>query len=399
MADELGRKVEEEEAAEAVVMVKPPPAMMTASAKAGTLETTALPLGMVLVQVFTSAMLLLSKVALNTGMRPFVLIAYRNLIAAAAVAPLALIFERGTWKKLNLVARGWLSVNATLGVVLAMGLYYYGLRATSPAYSVNFLNLIPIVTFIIAIVLRAEKLTLRKWPGRMKLLGTAICVGGTMVVTLVKGQRLHLWPTHLLKSSNAQPSLASSSTSVHHDMVAGTVLLCASCLCYALWFIVQVRLAKVFPSKYWATTLTCLLGSLQSFVVGAFLARDPAEWKLKWDFQLLTVVYSGVFTSGITFVLISWAISKRGPIYPPMFNSLSLIITTVMDSLLLGTNIYVGSVLGTLLIILGLYAFLWGKGKELMQQAVATATAQKQAGHSHLHESQQQQRQGGNDMA
>ena len=35
-----------------------------------------------------------------------------------------------------------------------MGLYYYGLRATSAAYSVNFLNLIPIITFIIAIVLR-----------------------------------------------------------------------------------------------------------------------------------------------------------------------------------------------------------------------------------------------------
>jgi drug/metabolite transporter (DMT)-like permease len=33
-----------------------------------------------------------------------------------------------------------------------MGLYYYGLQATNPAYSVVFLNLIPIVTFVIAIV-------------------------------------------------------------------------------------------------------------------------------------------------------------------------------------------------------------------------------------------------------
>jgi hypothetical protein len=57
-------------------------------------EMTALPLGMVLVQLFTTVMLLLSKVALNTGMHPFVLIAYRNLVATAVVAPLALIFER-----------------------------------------------------------------------------------------------------------------------------------------------------------------------------------------------------------------------------------------------------------------------------------------------------------------
>jgi drug/metabolite transporter (DMT)-like permease len=35
-----------------------------------------------------------------------------------------------------------------------MGFYNYGLRATSAAYSANFLNLIPIITFIIAIMLR-----------------------------------------------------------------------------------------------------------------------------------------------------------------------------------------------------------------------------------------------------
>ncbi|XP_062233814.1 WAT1-related protein At5g64700-like [Phragmites australis] len=320
---------------EDAVAVKP-----AMAARAGAFETAALPLSMVLVQVFTMVMLLLSKLALNTGMHPFVLLVYRNLTAAAFVAPFALIFEREMWRKVNWVVCGWISLNATFGVVLAMGLYYYGLQATSAAYSVNFLNLIPIVTFVIAIVLRAEKLTLGKWPGRMKLLGALMCVGGTMVVSLIKGRLLHLWPTHLLKYSHAQPP--ASPTGVHHDGVAGTLFLCGSCLSYALWFIVQARLAKVFPSRYWATTLTCLLGSMESFVVSVFLSYDRAEWKLKWDLQLLTVVYSGVFNTGITFVLISWSISRRGPIYPPMFNSLSLIITTVMDSVLLGTNVYLG---------------------------------------------------------
>ncbi|KAK8454607.1 hypothetical protein SEVIR_4G005500v4 [Setaria viridis] len=298
----------------------------------------ALPLGMVMVQVLTVVMLLLSKLALNTGMRPVVLIVYRNLVAAAAVAPLAFALEREMWKKLNLVVLGWISVNATFGVVLAMGLYYYGLQATNPAYSVVFLNLIPIVTFVIAIVLGAERVALGKWPGRMMLVGTLTCVGGTMIVSLLKGRLLHL-PTHLLKSSHG----GAPASGAHHDgMVAGTLFLCGSCLSYALWFIVQASLGKIFPSKYWATTLTCLSGSFQSFVVGVILNHDRADWRLKWDLQLLTIVYSGVFNTGITFVLISWAVSRRGPIYPPMFNSLSLIITTVMDSVLLGTNIYVG---------------------------------------------------------
>jgi hypothetical protein len=57
-------------------------------------ETAMLPLSMILVQVLTMVTLLICKLALNSGMRPFVFLVYRNLIAAAAVAPLALIFER-----------------------------------------------------------------------------------------------------------------------------------------------------------------------------------------------------------------------------------------------------------------------------------------------------------------
>jgi hypothetical protein len=58
------------------------------------LEKAMLPLGMILVQVFTMVTLLICKLALNAGMRPFVFLVYRNLIAAVAIAPLALIFER-----------------------------------------------------------------------------------------------------------------------------------------------------------------------------------------------------------------------------------------------------------------------------------------------------------------
>ena len=49
-----------------------------------------------------------------------------------------------------------------------------------------------------------------------------------------------------------------------------------------------------------------------------------------------------MFNTGVTYVLISWVISRRGPIYPSMFSPLLLIITIAMDLLLLGTNIYLG---------------------------------------------------------
>ena len=49
---------------------------------------------------------------------------------------------------------------------------------------------------------------------------------------------------------------------------------------------------KVFPSTYWMTTLTSLVGSMQSLVVGVLVVPDRAEWRLEWNLKLLTVVYS-----------------------------------------------------------------------------------------------------------
>ncbi|KAF0929908.1 hypothetical protein E2562_026717 [Oryza meyeriana var. granulata] len=338
-------------------------------------ETLMLPASMVLVQLFSIVLVLLSKLALSTGMRPFALLAYRNLVGAVAVAPLAFIFERKKGKIPSIVEWCWISLNATFGVILSMGMYYYGLRSTSATYSVIFLNLIPIVTSVIAIILRAEKLVLTNWPGKVKLFGIITCVGGTMIVSLYKGKLLnHPWPTHLLKFHNQKVS----GPAYHRNMLAGTLFLCGSCLGYAFWFIIQVRLAKVFPSRYWATTLTCLSGSLQAFVIGILINPTKSAWTLKWDLQLLTVVYSGVFNTGVSFVLMSWAVKHRGPIYPSMFNSLALIAMVIMDSVLLGTSIFLGSILGTSFIIVGLYAFLLGKGKELNQAAMEQNTDHKQ---------------------
>jgi hypothetical protein len=72
----------------------------------------------------------------------------------------------------------------------------------------------------------------------MKLLGALLCVGGMMVVSLLKGQLLHLWPTNLLGYSHAQAP--ASNAAAHHDMLMGTFLLCGSSLSYAVYFIVQV---------------------------------------------------------------------------------------------------------------------------------------------------------------
>ncbi|XP_020162561.1 WAT1-related protein At5g64700-like [Aegilops tauschii subsp. strangulata] len=150
-------------------------------------------------------------------------------------------------------------------------------------------------------------------------------------------------------------------------MAVGTLFLCGSCVSYALWFVVQAKVAKVFPYR-------CLVGCLQSALfVSVVITLAPAGdiygwapmWTLRWDLQLATVVYSGVFNTGVTFVLVSWAVERRGPVYPAMFNSLSLIATTAVEAVVFGTDAYLDGVLGAAHVVIGLCAFLWGKSKEL----------------------------------
>ncbi|VAI27653.1 unnamed protein product [Triticum turgidum subsp. durum] len=273
---------------------------------------------------------------------------------------------------------GWISLNAMFGVLLAPGLYYCGLRATGAAYAVNFLNLIPVATFIIAAALRVEQISLAAWPSGMKLLGAVVGVVGTMVASLCKGTPLLL--PHLGMSAHANPHLAAPHGD--GDMFVGTLFLCGSCVSYALWFVVQAKVAKVFPYRYSATALTCLVGCLQSTLpVSVAIILAPAGdlygwapmWTLRWDLQLATVLYSGVFNTGVTFVLVSWAVERRGPVYPAMFNSLSLVATTAVDAVVFGTDAYLGGVLGAALVVIGLCAFLCGKSKELAAAKVVNA--------------------------
>ncbi|PQM41283.1 WAT1-related protein [Prunus yedoensis var. nudiflora] len=272
-------------------------------------------LAMLMVQIFVTGMQLLSKVILSEGTFIFALMAYRHIVAAICVAPFAFFFESSV-KQIKL---GW--------ITSTMGLFYYGLRDTTPTYATNFLNLIPIATFVLSIITRIDKLN--------------------------------------LQTRAAQPSLSYHCQHNLCSLERGTIMLAGSCLSCSTWFIVQAKLLKIFPHKYWATMLTCIMATLQSTVIGLFFDRRAASWRLGWNLQLVTIIYSGALATAATFCLISWAISVQGPLYPPMFNPLSLIFVALSSALILGEEIRIGTLLGMILIMFGLYSFLWGKRKEM----------------------------------
>ncbi|VAH54080.1 unnamed protein product [Triticum turgidum subsp. durum] len=295
----------------------------------------------------------------------FSLLCYRSILGAFFILPFALLLESGKWKELDKHALGWLFVNAFVGYSLPMALYYNGLHDTTASYGVIFSSLTPLFTFVLSIFLGMENLHLKSKEGSAKVVGALVCFGGALLISLYNGKELHLWSPvieGITKSSNGV-------VGGHHHL-RGTLLLLGECICYAFSYPVLVKVLKVYPWKHWSSVLTCVLGGLQTCAIGIIMRRDKLAWQVGWNIQLLTIVYSATLGTAAKYWLNLYAVEKRGPVFPPMFNTLSVVFTMVLGALLLGESLTVGSLLGSAVVFSGLYMYLYGKAKELHVKTV-----------------------------
>ncbi|XP_052111587.1 WAT1-related protein At4g08290 [Arachis duranensis] len=72
----------------------------------------------------------------------------------------------------------------------------------------------------------------------------------------------------------------------------------------------------------------------------------------------------GVVTSAIQFYVQGLVIKTTGPVFVTAFNPLRMIIVTAFASILLSEKLYLGSVIGGVVVVVGLYLVVWGKSKE-----------------------------------
>ncbi|KMT06127.1 hypothetical protein BVRB_7g162980 [Beta vulgaris subsp. vulgaris] len=296
---------------------------------------------MILVQTSFAGVNIFYKLAAIDGMNLRVLVAYRILFAAAFIVPLAFFLERGS---------------------LVQNLYLESLVLTSATFTAAMANLIPAVTFILAVCFRLEKVSLKSVSGKAKILGTLLGIGGAMILTFYKGIEVKLWSTnsHFLKQTTMGL--------VIHDgqnRLVGSFLALGSCFSYAAWLIVQAKMSESYGSPYSSTALMSIMGSVQAVVFALCVDRDLSLWKLGWNIRLLTVAYSGIVASGVSVTVIAWCVRVRGPLFVSIFNPLTLILVALAGSLILDEKLYIGSVIGAILIVFGLYAVIWGKGKEI----------------------------------
>ncbi|KAK7363204.1 hypothetical protein VNO77_05336 [Canavalia gladiata] len=321
---------------------------------------------MVFVQVSLAAVNVIYKIAINDGMSMRVATAYRLIFASAFTVPLALFFDRKkrpklTWRALFL---GFLC--GLFGQSLYLNLYLEGLALTSATFMLAMTNLIPAITFIMAISSRYEKLNFGTAEGKAKVVGTIIGIGGAMLMTFYKGVEINIWSSkiNLMHPHQNQIGHVASHHSDFRSKVLGVPCAIASCCCFSLWFVIQAKLNEEYPSHHSSAALISTMGAIQGTIIALCVEKDWSQWRLNSTIRLLTVIYPGIVVSGVVVVAIAWCIKMRGPLFASVFNPLQLLLVAIAAYLMLDEKLYLGSVVGAALIVCGLYAVLWGKGRE-----------------------------------
>lgn len=325
---------------------------------------------MIVVQTILALATIGYKLALNDGMHIPVLVAYRFMFGAAFIVPVAFFVERKkrpklTWK---IISYGFLC--GLFGGALGQNLYLESLALTTATFASAMMNLVPAMTFIVAVCLRLEKLGWNSSAGKAKVFGTIMGIGGAMLLTLYKGPEMNIWNTNInLLETTHHHGPAPGRHQSGRDLALGVVLALAGCFCYSIWLIVQAKAAVHYPCPYSITAMMTTWAAIQGVFFALCTEKDWSNWIMGWDIRLLTVFVAGILGTGVMFTLVAWCIRMRGPLFVSVFNPLLLVMVAIAGSLFLEEKLHLGMVLGAILIVGGLYVVLWGKGKELKKMS------------------------------
>ena len=313
---------------------------------------------MVGLQIHYAALAIFTRAALLDGLSTTVFVVYRQGIATLALAPMFFSPKRRQSVKDSLGFRSFflMFVTALVGVTANQNAYFKGLFYASSTAATAMSNLIPALTFVIAAIAGFEKVDI-SLRSTAKILGTVCCVAGALTMALVKGQKL--LHTEFLPSIHLTGSEGD-------DWLLGCLLLLASSVFWSCWMILQVPIASCCPDHLLSTFWMCLFSTIQAALFALLSESDLQAWILQSPLQISCSLYAGIGIA-VSFFIQSWCISERGPLYCAMFNPLATVITALISATFLQEEVYVGSLVGAVGVIAGLYVVLWGKAKEFAE--------------------------------
>uniref|UniRef100_A0A7N2L0C3 WAT1-related protein n=1 Tax=Quercus lobata TaxID=97700 RepID=A0A7N2L0C3_QUELO len=202
-----------------------------------------------------------------------------------------------------------------------------------------------------------ENLALRSSITQAKIIGTLVSISGASVVLFYRG------PTIISPSQSPSLSLHSPRGTSETKWVIGGLLLAVENLLFSGCSIIQTQVMKIYPAEIVVVFLCALCVTIISAPVCLMAEGNLLAWTLRPDVALVTIIYSGFFGSSIS-VVIAWALHLKGPVYVSIFKPLSIVIAAAMGVIFLGDALYLGSLVGAIILSIGFYAVIWAKAKE-----------------------------------
>ncbi|XP_054799131.1 WAT1-related protein At4g08290-like [Prosopis cineraria] len=313
---------------------------------------------MVGLQFGSAGMYIMAKDALNKGMSHYVFIVYRNAIAALSLGPFALVLERKVRPKMTFRIFSEIMALAFVEVILDQCFTLLGMKLTSASFVVAVMNTVPAITFVLAVLLGMERMKMKEIRCQAKVMGTVITVGGALLMALYKGPIVDV-----ASGSSGHPENVSDPAG--SQWLLGSFVVLVACIAFSGFYILQAVTLRKYPAEMSLATWICLVGSFQSAGVAAYMERHrPQAWSVAWDSTFFAPAYSGIVTSGIQYYVQGVVMRRMGPVFVTAFNPLRMIIVTSLACLLLSEQLHLGSIIGGVVVSVGLYLVAWGKYRE-----------------------------------
>ncbi|KAL1355282.1 hypothetical protein HN51_007329 [Arachis hypogaea] len=312
--------------------------------------------GMVMAMVLQSGSMVVIKAAMNDDFNKYVLIVYSLALSTLLLLPFLFLLprsERPTLSFSTLCNLFLLSLCGSSGQIFA----YVGIDLSSPTLASAMLNLIPALTFVLALLFRMEKVEWGHFSIQAKVLGTVVSIGGAFVVILYKGPPIFKAPISSLSSIPL-------SFSPHFNWILGGFFCVADSFVASIWYIYQASVIRNYPAVMVTVFFQLLFSTIQCSIFALIAVRDQSAWQLKLDTGLIAIFYQAIAATTLRYLLCTWSVQKAGPFFCSMFKPILIIFTVIMGALFLGDDFYLGSLIGAVIIVVGFYGVMWGKAKE-----------------------------------
>ncbi|KAI3912231.1 hypothetical protein MKW98_012042 [Papaver atlanticum] len=109
--------------------------------------------------------------------------------------------------------------------------------------------------------------------------------------------------------------------------------------------------------------LTSCLSILPLGIIAFSVEHDMAAWRAMGAMDYGLALYSGAIGTALSVYLINLCINLRGSHFVSMFSPASLIIVTILSWIFTNDAIYLGSFIGSVILIAGLGLALWAMNR------------------------------------